>query len=130
MKMYKFGEFLIKKFSFRLLQFMWQFALLAIGCVPVMGFATSMHMQQMLGEDQGDVENSSDGTNSPGGVIVETLLNIRTVSALTLEKERLKDYERALVHDDPNMVKDALKGGITSGLSMFIQRECTLFARN
>jgi len=101
--------------------FMWQFALLAIGCIPIMGFATSMEMKKMLGEDLGD-EDGADGQNSPGGVIVETLLNIRTVSALTLEKKRYEDYKRALEREEPNVVKDSFMSGLTSGLSMFIQQ--------
>jgi len=103
------------------IQFMWQFALLAIGCIPIMGFATSMEMKKMLGEDLGD-EDGADGQNSPGGVIVETLLNIRTVSALTLEKKRYEDYKRALEREEPNVVKDSFMSGLTSGLSMFIQQ--------
>lgn len=86
-----------------------------------MGFATSIHMKQMLGEDEG-VTNAEDGKNSPGGVIVETLLNMRTVSALTLEQQRYKDYENALVNAEPNMVMDSFTGGVTGGLSMFIQQ--------
>ena len=100
---------------------MWQFALLAIGCVPVMGFATSLEMKKMLGEDVGD-QNAAEGINSPGGVIVETLLNIRTVSALTLENRRYEDYKRALEREEPNVVRDSFMSGLTSGLSMFIQQ--------
>jgi ATP-binding cassette, subfamily B (MDR/TAP), member 1 len=100
---------------------MWPFALLAIGCVPLMGFATSIHMKQMLGEDEG-VTNDEDGRNSPGGVLVETLLNMRTVAALTLEQQRYKDYETALIQSEPNVVMDSLSGGVTGGLSMFIQQ--------
>lgn len=100
---------------------MWQFALLAIGCVPVMGFATSIEMSKMLGEDVG-ADATAEGTNTPGGVIVETLLNIRTVSALTLEKQRYEDYKRALESQEPSMVKDSFMSGVTTGLSMFIQQ--------
>ena len=100
---------------------MWPFALLAIGCVPLMGFATSMEMKKMLGEDQGDT-NAADERSSPGGIIVETLLNMRTVSALTLEKQRFKDYEKALVNSEPNVVMDSFTDGIMGGLSMFIQQ--------
>jgi len=100
---------------------MWQFALLAIGCVPVMGFATSLEMKKMLGEDLGD-ENGAEGINSPGGIIVETLLNIRTVSALTLEKRRYEDYKKALEKEEPSVVKDSFISGLTSGLSMGIQQ--------
>jgi len=101
--------------------FMWQFALLAIGCVPVMGFATSLEMKKMLGEDEGD-DNAAEGINSPGGVIVETLLNVRTVAALTLEKNRFEDYKKALQREEPTVVKDSFMSGLTSGLSMFIQQ--------
>ncbi|KAL7567824.1 hypothetical protein ACA910_000571 [Epithemia clementina (nom. ined.)] len=100
--------------------FMWPFALVAIGCVPLMGFATSIEMKQLLGSDEGT--EGADESNSPGGIIVETLLNMRTVCALTLEDQRFLDYERALVHSEPNHVFEAFMGGVTSGLSMFIQQ--------
>jgi ATP-binding cassette subfamily B (MDR/TAP) protein 1 len=99
---------------------MWQFALLAIGCVPLMGFATSIEMKQFLGEDIG--AEGQDELNSPGGIIVETLLNIRTVSALTLEERRFQDYEKALLASEAGNSKDAIMSGFTSGLSMFIQQ--------
>ena len=99
---------------------MWPFALLAIGCVPLMGFATSIEMKQMLGSDDG--VDSADELNSPGGVLVETLLNMRTVSALNLEEQRFADYERALTTSEPNHVMESFTGGVTSGLSQFIQQ--------
>jgi ATP-binding cassette subfamily B (MDR/TAP) protein 1 len=100
---------------------MWPFALLAIGCVPIMGFATSMEMKRFLGEDEGNLD-AADELSSPGGIIVETLLNIRTVSALTLEKQRYMDYEHALKNSEPNHSSDALMSGLMGGLSMFIQQ--------
>jgi len=98
--------------------YMWQFALLAIGCIPLMGFATSMEMKQMLGEDVTDEE----GLNSPGGIIVETLLNMNTVSALTMEGARMENFETALYTSEPNYVRDGIMEGATAGLSMFIQQ--------
>jgi ATP-binding cassette, subfamily B (MDR/TAP), member 1 len=100
---------------------MWEFALLGLGCVPLMAFATSIHMKQMLGEDQG-TENQEEGRSSAGGVVVETLLNMRTVSALTLEKQRFDDYESALLKAEPNVVMESFMAGFTGGLSMFIQQ--------
>ena len=102
---------------------MWPFALLALGCIPIMGFATSIEMKQMLGEDEGTGEKKEDdNNNSPGGVLVETLLNMRTVSALTLEQQRYNDYERALINSEPNIATVLLTTGITGGISMFIQQ--------
>jgi len=86
-----------------------------------MGFATSMEMKKMLGEDEADGD-SSDGLNTPGGIVVETLLNIRTVSALTLEKQRYNDYKRALEKAEPNFLLDSFMSGVTGGVSMFIQQ--------
>ena len=100
---------------------MWPFALVAIGCVPLMGFAASIRMKSMLGEDQGDT-NAVDSKKSPSGVIVETLLNMRTVSALTLEKQRFKDYENALLNSEPDVVFDSFMSGVIGGSSMFIQQ--------
>jgi len=101
--------------------YMWPFALLALACIPVMGFATSIEMKQFVGEDAGTGQDQ-DELNSPGGIVVETLLNIRTVSALTLEQQRYDDYFHALVHGEPSYVKSAFASGMTSGLSMFIQQ--------
>jgi ATP-binding cassette subfamily B (MDR/TAP) protein 1 len=102
--------------------YMWQFALLAIGVVPFMAFASAIHMKRMLGADEGNLDASNDGLNTPGGVIVETLLNIRTVSALTLERRRFQDYRAALHKSEPNYKFDAFMTGCTSGLSLFIQQ--------
>jgi ATP-binding cassette, subfamily B (MDR/TAP), member 1 len=99
---------------------MWPFALLALACVPLMGFATSMEMKTLLGADDGG--DSADELNSPGGIVVETLLNMGTVSALNLEEERYKNFEGALSTSDPNAVKDGLTQGFLAGLSMFIQQ--------
>lgn len=102
--------------------FMWPFALVALGCIPLMGFATSIEMKQMLGEDQDDEKDGGvqDELNSPGGILVETLLNIRTVSALTLEEQRAKDFESAIF--ESNFIRKSLMAGLTGGLSMFIQQ--------
>lgn len=99
---------------------MWQFALLAIACVPIMGFATSIEMKQFLGEDVG--VDTADELNSPGGIIVETLLNMRTVSALTLEEARFVDYKNALLKSEPNYKVESFTAGVTAGLSQFIQQ--------
>lgn len=102
--------------------FMWPFALLAIACIPLMGFATSVEMKQMLGEDEGSDQVSQDEMNSPGGILVETLLNIRTVSALTLEEQRAKDFERSISSAQSRYIRDGFMSGLTGGLSMFIQQ--------
>jgi len=101
--------------------FMWPFALLSIACVPFMAMATSVEMKVMYGEDEGD-DNAKEEVGSPGGIIVETLLNIGTVSALTLEEERFRLFEEALNATDENYVRAGLHQGALSGFSMFVQQ--------
>jgi ATP-binding cassette, subfamily B (MDR/TAP), member 1 len=100
---------------------MWEFALLAIGCIPIMGVATAMEMQKMLGSDESS-DDKEDGLNSPGGVLIETLLNIRTVAALTLEKQRYIDYEKSLIRAEANYKSTALMNGLTAGAVLFVQQ--------
>jgi len=101
--------------------FMWPFALVSIATIPFMGFATSIEMKVMLGGDE-EKEESADGLDSPGGIIVETLLNIRTVSALCMEGQRYRDYVNAVRKAEPRYVLAAFKSGVTSGVSMLIQQ--------
>jgi len=102
--------------------FMWPFALVALACIPFMGFATSVRMKTMLGENDTSGNSNQDELNSSGGIVVETLLNVRTVSALTLEKSRFQNYEEALNNEEPNYIRDGFIAGSTGGLSMFIQQ--------
>lgn len=79
-----------------------------------------MEMKKVLGEDV--KTDGKDELNSPGGIIIETLLNMRTVSALTLEKRRFENYKEALLKSDPNYIWQSFNSGFVSGLSMFIQQ--------
>ena len=96
----------ISPYSFHMMfSDMWPFALLSLLVIPFMGFATALEMKQFLGADEGG-DKVEDGCDSPGGIIVETLLNIRTVSALTLEKQRIKAYEDALAKSEGNVSRE------------------------
>ena len=103
--------------------YMWPFALLALALVPVMGFNASVQMQLATGADDadGDDTNSQDELENSGGILVETLLNIKTVAALTMEEERLNNFKDALLRAQPNMVKDGFKTGVAVGLSECLQ---------
>jgi ATP-binding cassette, subfamily B (MDR/TAP), member 1 len=100
---------------------MWQFALLALACIPIMGFATSLEMKKMLGEDIGE-QDDAEGLNTPGGVLVETLLNIRTVAALALEETRYDDYEKAIERAEIDSKQEALVSGLTAGAVLSVQQ--------
>jgi ATP-binding cassette, subfamily B (MDR/TAP), member 1 len=60
--------------------------------------------------------------HTSAGVVVETLLNMRTVSALVLEERRFQNYVDALNNSEPNYQKDAFIGGSTAGFALFIQQ--------
>jgi len=99
--------------------FMWPFALLTLGILPFMGFGAVMEMKMYLGEDEGDL--SDGGENSSGGIVVETLLNIRTVASLTIEKMRTDEYARCLRAETAGSLKTNLLKGMASGFGQFSQ---------
>lgn len=100
--------------------FMWPFALLCLAVVPFMAFSSRMKMKMFMGEDEGD--ESDDGKNSPGGIVVESLLNMRTVASLCIEGMRSREYREALRRDDPSPVKSNLVTGLTIGLGQLVQQ--------
>jgi ATP-binding cassette subfamily B (MDR/TAP) protein 1 len=100
--------------------FMWPFALLVLAIFPFMAFGAKMRMKTFMGEDEG-VE-SDDDKNSPGGIVVETLLNMRTVASLTIEEMRSKEYSEALRREDPSPVKTNLVNGLAIGLGQLFQQ--------
>eukprot|EP00980_Cylindrotheca_fusiformis_P009862 scaffold2184_cov128-Cylindrotheca_fusiformis.AAC.8 len=81
----------------------------------------NLRAKSMYGVDLGNA-TGEEGSSSPGGIIVETLLNISTVSAFTMETERFNDFQRALNAAEPNAGRDGILRGAVSGLSMFIQQ--------
>jgi len=106
------------------LVFMWPFALIAFAVLPIMGWANSMEIQKTMGEDEGD-EKVEEDASTPAGVIAETLSNIGTVSALTMEEDRFNHFEEILNNSENNYVRDGFKQGALSGLSILVQQWVT-----
>jgi len=99
----------------------WPIALIAIACLPVMGWAQSLEMEKTMGKDEGDVEKEVLENSSPGGIVVETLLNIGTVSALSLEENRFIIFQEALNSSNDHYARKAFREGFLAGLSMLTQ---------
>lgn len=99
--------------------FMWPFALLTLGILPFMAFGAEAEMQMYMGEDEADLDQYEE--HSSGGIVVESLLNIRAVASLTIEEERLDDFKQALVEENPHPLRTNLVKGGTSGLGQFTQ---------
>jgi ATP-binding cassette, subfamily B (MDR/TAP), member 1 len=98
---------------------MWPFALLALATLPLMMFAVSQRIKTQLGADQGVY--LADELHSPGGIMVETLLNIRTVSALTLEQQRLGDFKDASRALDKGHRMRGFTDGLSTALGLFVR---------
>jgi len=80
-----------------------------------------MQNQQMIGEDEGD-EDKKAIEGSEGGVLVETLLNIRTVAALCMEGKRVDTYSKALHYKNrTNSIPRNTVKGSGQGLGSFFQ---------
>ena len=109
-------------FSLRFPKYMWPLALLTIGVLPVMGWAQSLEMEKTMGKDETDKDEEKLDATTPGGIAVETLLNMGTVSALTMQDERFAMYEEALGNTDTDWLRVAFKSGLLAGLSMGLQQ--------
>lgn len=79
-----------------------------------------MEMKMYMGEDEAvDAKVEEEGTS--GSIVVETLMSIRTVAALSIEKIRSNEYIRAINVESPSSLKSNLLKGVASGLGVFIQ---------
>lgn len=101
--------------------FMWEFAFVALGILPFMAFGEYMQNQQMIGGDEGDISKEA-AEGSEGAVVVETLLNIRTVASLCMEVERTSTYSKVLHEKNKSntLPRNTVKGA-GQGLGSFFQ---------
>jgi ATP-binding cassette subfamily B (MDR/TAP) protein 1 len=98
------------------------FALLCLALIPFLGFGAEMEMKLYLGEDEADSGEPSQ--YSAGGIVVESLVNIRTVASLTIEDRRSAEFSQALDDEDPTPIKSNFIKGAATGLGQFIQMWC------
>jgi ATP-binding cassette subfamily B (MDR/TAP) protein 1 len=83
-----------------------------------MAFGAEMEMRLYMGEDEPDEEEDE---HSPGAIVVETLLNIRTVASLNIESTRVKEFDEALAAEDPKPICTNTIKGCAAGLGQFVQ---------
>lgn len=79
-----------------------------------------MEMKMYVGEDAA-ADDIMEGENSSGSIVVETLMSIRTVAALSIERMRAAEYEKAISMESPSSLKSNALKGFASGLGVFIQ---------
>ena len=97
---------------------MWPTALVTIACLPYLAWAQSLEIEQMFGaDDDVDKDDEKLDVNTPGGIAVESLLNMGTVSALTMQENRYETYEEALNHTNQGWRRKVARAGILAGLS-------------
>jgi hypothetical protein len=82
--------------------------------LPFQGFGAEMEMRTFLGEDETD--DSTMDEHSPGGIVLESLSNIRTVASLTLEMERCVEYDVALNGENSHPIRTNFIKGSLSGV--------------
>ena len=70
-------------------------------------------------EDEGD--DTVEEEHSPGGIVIESLLNIRTIASLTMEESKLDEYTDALLAEDPKPIQTNFLKGSGFGLGQFFQ---------
>mmetsp|Transcript_10425 Transcript_10425/g.19043 ORF Transcript_10425/g.19043 Transcript_10425/m.19043 type:complete len:442 (-) Transcript_10425:697-2022(-) len=99
--------------------YMWPFALLTLGIFPFMSIGKALEIKAFMGEDEDETEDPK--ANSSAGIVVESLSNIRTVAALTIEGKRLEQFEKAMEREDPHPIRTNAIKGSTGGVSQIVQ---------
>ena len=102
------------------LAYMWPIALIALGCIPLLLFATKVEMEMTLGLDTAKDEKDEEGVLKAGNVLSESLTNIRVVYALEIQEKLHMDFMSA--SRVKGKCKKNMLSGITAGSSMFIQQ--------
>jgi len=87
-----------------------------------LGWAQSLEMEKTFGKDESDKDEEKLDVATPGGIAVETLLNMGTVSALTMQDARYGMYEEALGNTDTDWMREGFRSGVLAGLSMAVQQ--------
>jgi ATP-binding cassette subfamily B (MDR/TAP) protein 1 len=105
--------------------FMWPFALLTMCLLPFMGFGAAMEAKMWMGEDDGGATSEKDLENTPSGIVVESLVHIRTIASLTIEDHRAHEFEDALRAEDRHPFRTNILKGCSSGLGQFFQMSST-----
>jgi ATP-binding cassette subfamily B (MDR/TAP) protein 1 len=75
----------------------------------------------VTGEDEGDDGELLEDEHSPGGIVIESLLNIRTVASLTLEETKLLEFRKSLEAENPRPILNNFLKGSGFGLGQFFQ---------
>jgi len=86
-----------------------------------LAIAAKIRMRSMFGTDLGKNVLSND-SNSPGGIAMETLLNIKTIASLNLERDRYAQFQAVIEKEEGKQFLSSLKSGSTSGFGILIQQ--------
>jgi ABC-type multidrug transport system fused ATPase/permease subunit len=95
------------------------FALLIIAILPFMSIGKAVEIQVMMGDEKTIPDELP--ANSSGGIVVESLLNIRTVASLSIEEKRIANFEGALRRENPHPVRTNTVKGSAGGLAQIVQ---------
>ena len=86
-----------------------------------LAIAAKIRMKAMFGTDLGGNRLATDAT-SPGGIAMESLLNIKTIASLNLERERYHQFQSSIEREEGKPYLSSLKAGSSSGFGILVQQ--------
>jgi len=101
--------------------YMWPLALMALLTLPLYSIGAMAEAKLFLGGEDEKVTTSDLPANTAGGIIVESLVSIKTVASLTLEYHIYDKYCKALNKEGQSYVKSSMLLGMLAGFSLCIQ---------
>jgi ABC-type bacteriocin/lantibiotic exporter with double-glycine peptidase domain len=94
----------------------WEMTLVMVGLFPVIGAAFAIQ-HKFVSQAAGA---SMTATNEAGSVASQTLLNIRTINAFSLERQSLMTFEKFLVQPLQQFIMKGVMTGLGMGFSQFV----------
>mmetsp|Transcript_37903 Transcript_37903/g.84730 ORF Transcript_37903/g.84730 Transcript_37903/m.84730 type:complete len:699 (-) Transcript_37903:43-2139(-) len=91
----------------------WQMSLVMLGSIPIMILANALQMIVLLGASKNENENLSNAQQ----IVVDSVMNARTVQALGAEKSLVTMYINWVKKSMKGMVKRSIQAGIGFGVA-------------
>ena len=84
-----------------------------------MSLGKALEIQAYMGDEKQNDEDPK--ANSSAGIVVESLLDMRTVAALCIQPQRIRQFDEALTREDPTPLRSNIIKGSTGGVAQIVQ---------
>lgn len=101
---------------------MWPYAFLCIACMIPLVYASKLRSKTLGGHDEEDESSNTTTNASAGSIMVESLLHMKTIAALSLQQQKIAAFEAAVEESQKDSGRSSAFSGFMTGIGSFLQR--------